>query len=338
MSKDHFIVIGNGPAGNQAAMTLGERAPEARITLISKDRDASYMPRFLPDYIAGKISEDTLYATALSDYRAKGIKLRCGQEVADIDFDRREVIMGHREVIPFTGVIIAVGGHPRIPEPMLVFEDLMFTLKTVKNAKAWIEKLSKIESVLMIGGDLTSFAVTKALLHLGKRVYFMLDEDALWPLRSDDALLDEVSRHVAEKGVQVLRDCKLKSVAQLSERLYEIKVGDQRLEVGMIGAFFGLVPSVRFVARSGLTIDRGILVDEYLNTGYEGIYATGDCAQVYHPEILDYWISIGHDNARNMGRIAALNLVGGKVSAEVTKESIYEVQGIRVNTSWWMEY
>ena len=106
----------------------------------------------------------------------------------------------------------------------------------------------------------------------------------------------------------------------------------------MIGAFFGLVPDVRFLTGAGLRIDRGILVDEYLNTGFEGVYATGDCAQIYHPAIQDYWVSIGHDNAVSLGRTAALNLLGGKVEAKVAKESIFEVQGIKVNTSWWAEF
>ena len=106
----------------------------------------------------------------------------------------------------------------------------------------------------------------------------------------------------------------------------------------MIGAFFGLVPDIRFLARSGLTIDRGILVDEYLNAGFKGIYATGDCAQIYHPEIRDYWVSIGHDNAVELGKIAAMNLVGERERAVVDKESIYEMQGINVNTSWWAEF
>ena len=107
--------------------------------------------------------------------------------------------------------------------------------------------------------------------------------------------------------------------------------------VGLIGAFFGLVPDIRFLARSGLHIDRGILVDEYLRTGFEGVYATGDCAQVYHPEIRDYWVSIGHANAVALGGTAALNLIGEKIRAEPAAENIYDVRGINVNTSWWME-
>jgi NADPH-dependent 2,4-dienoyl-CoA reductase/sulfur reductase-like enzyme len=117
-----------------------------------------------------------------------------------------------------------------------------------------------------------------------------------------------------------------------------VHIDDQDINVGLIGAFFGLVPDIKFMVGSGLRIDRGILTDEYLNTGFEYVYATGDCAQIYHPEIRDYWVSIGHDNAVNLGRIAALNLVGGKVPAEVKKESIYDVQGVKVNTSWWTEF
>jgi NADPH-dependent 2,4-dienoyl-CoA reductase/sulfur reductase-like enzyme len=214
----------------------------------------------------------------------------------------------------------------------------MFTLKTIEDARVWIKKLSHVASILMIGGDLTSFALTKALLHLQKKIFFLLDEDAFWPLRSNESLLDEVSQKLAERDVEVLRCKRLKSMARVSDHLYQVQVDDQKIEVGMIGAFFGLVPDIRFLARSGLTIDRGILVDEYLNAGFEGVYATGDCAQIYHPQIRDYWISIGHENAVALGRTAALNLVGGKVRADVDMESIYDVKGIKVNTSWWAEF
>ena len=58
--QQHFIVIGNGPAGNMAAMTLAEGAPESRIILISRQRGGYYRPNFLPHFIGGRISEDEL--------------------------------------------------------------------------------------------------------------------------------------------------------------------------------------------------------------------------------------------------------------------------------------
>ena len=338
MSHEHFIVIGNGPAGNQASLTLKECMPHARVTVISKDLNRSYKPRLLPDFIAGKIPKEALFECSFQSYESRGVKLRCGQKVVSVDLNRRELTLDHREVLPFTGLIIAAGGKPRIPEPLEVFEDLLLTLKTLKDAKQWIELLSRAQRILIMGGDLTSLALTKALIRLKKDVYFMLNEDAFWPLRCNQALFDEVARHLSGRGVHVLEYARLKGMARLSEQDFQVHIDDETMEVDLIGAFFGLVPDIKFLARSGLQIDRGILVDEFLNTGFEGVYATGDCAQIYHPDIRDYWVSIGHDNAVNLGRVAALNLAGGRVRAEKAEESIFDMEGIKVNTSWWAEF
>ena len=338
MSSEHFVIIGNGSAGHEAAVTLRERAPSARITLINRGRTASYRRRLLPDFIAGKIKEEDLFVAPVSSYRDKGIKLRCGQQVLDLNIEKRELILEHKEVLPFTGLIIAVGGRPRIPEPFQVFRELMLTLKTIEDAHYWIDQLPGAERVLVIGGDLTSFAMTRALLSLGKSVHFVVDEDALWPLRPSQELTDRVTRQLTDKGVDVIGQKQIKGIRRVADHTLQIRFDDRQLDVGVVGAFFGLVPDIGFLAGSGLSIDRGVLVDEFLSTGIDGIYAAGDCAQIYHPEIRDYWVSIGDENAKNLGRTAASNLAGGRVQADVPKESIFEVQGIRVNTSWWMEY
>jgi NADPH-dependent 2,4-dienoyl-CoA reductase/sulfur reductase-like enzyme len=138
--------------------------------------------------------------------------------------------------------------------------------------------------------------------------------------------------------VHVLKDMRIKSLNLLPDGTIKVQTEDEMIRVGLIGAFFGLVPDIQFAARSGLRIDRGILVNEYLHTGFDGVYATGDCAQIYHPDIRDYWVSIGHDNSVFLGRIAARNLAGAHIRAEVSIESIFNVQGLNVNTSWWTEF
>jgi NAD(P)H-nitrite reductase large subunit len=292
----------------------------------------------LPKYISGKIKKESLYVSPLESYEQNGIKLRTGQRVVDIDLEKKAIVLDHKEIVSYSGLVIAVGGTPRIPEPLLLFKELMFTLKTIEDSALWMEELSKIDSVLMIGGDLTSFAVTKALLHLQKEVYFVLDENAFWPLRYTEALFEEASERLRKKGVKVLKSKKFNGFARTSKKTITAYMDGQKMDVGMIGAFFGLVPNVQFLVRSGLTIDRGLLVDEHLSTGFEGVFATGDCAQIYHPDIKDYWVSIGHDNAVALGHTAALNLLGAEYRADVDNESIFDVQGIHVNTSWWSEF
>jgi hypothetical protein len=59
---------------------------------------------------------------------------------------------------------------------------------------------------------------------------------------------------------------------------------------------------------------------------------------VYHPELRDYWVSVGFGNAKNLGRVAGLNLIGGRIQAEAAPESIFQLDGISINTSWWTEF
>jgi len=338
LPKDHFVVIGNGPAGRQAALTLREQGPEARVTIITRDHESCYRPHLLPELVAGTMAEPSVFACSPESYGESGIKLRTGQAVVHLDPVRRTLTLDHKEVVRYTGLIIAVGGTPRIPEPLAPFRDLMLTFKTLTDARLWREKLATVESILLLGGDLTSFAVARALLRLQKRVYFAMDQDAFWPLRFDRALSDEAAHKLTEMGAEVLRGRRVKGMSLLPDGQIEVRMDEDRVKVGLVGAFFGLVPDLRFLEGTGLKIDRGIVVDEHLFTGIEPIYATGDCAQIYHPGLRDYWVSIGHENATALGRIAARNLSGQIVEARAPMENLFEVQGVKVNTSWWKAF
>ncbi|HMK36449.1 MAG TPA: NAD(P)/FAD-dependent oxidoreductase [Desulfomonilaceae bacterium] len=338
MNPEHCVIIGNGPAANEAALTLRGESRDLRITVIGQEPVRHYKAYLLPEYVSGKLAEDDLYVNPPADHRERDIKLRLGQKVETVSFDTREIILDHKEVVRFDSLIVAVGGIPRIPERLQVFSDLFLALKTLADARIWKQKLKDAETILMVGGDLTSLSFTKALLAMGKRVIFMINEDSFWPLRFDDEIRSQVTERLTAKGVEVLNRRTIKGLAGISENEVEIETDAEKLSVNAVGAFFGLVPNVKFLARSGLHIDRGILVDDYLRTRFAGVYAAGDCAQVYHPELRDYWVSIGYKNAWNLGKIAALNLIGGKIRAQAVAQSIFRVGGIAVNTSWWTEF
>lgn len=338
MDRHHVVIIGNGPAANEAAAELRRQTSQVRITMISKETDPYYKPHLLPDLIAGKLSEEDLYVNPLEFYKENNVKLRLGQKVVHVNLNTYEVVTEHKEVIGFDGLIIATGGKPRIPEPLQIFEDLMLPLKTLSDAKGWISKLRRVDSVLIVGGDLTSLSFTKALLSMGKKVYFLLHSDSFWPVRLNEDVSAAVSQKLTDRGVEVVSCGKIHGVIRTSEDSVDLETDVRKVRVGVMGAFFGLVPDVKFLVRSGLAIERGIIVDEFLRTRYEGVYAAGDCAQVYHPGIRDYWVPIGYRNARNLGRIAALNLLGDHVSAEEAPAGIFQFDDVSVNTSWWTEF
>ena len=338
MNHRHVAVIGNGPAGREAAFTLRRLDPDIRITVFSRETAPFYPPHLLPKWISGEVSREDLLSCSTEAYISRNVRLRLGQEVAALNLNRRELILEHREIVPFSGLILALGGRPHIPEPLLGFKHLMLTLKTLQDAEYWIDRLHRTESVLILGGDLTSLALTRTLLHLGKQVLFVLQGESFWPLRCTPGHLAEVAHCLSRRGVTVLEETRLTGLTPLPDGRMEARIDGRIFRADLVGAFFGLEPQVRFLTRTGLRVDRGILVDEYLNTGMEGIYAAGDCAQVYHPEIRDYWVSIGYDNACGLGRIAAHNLLGEHVRTRMDPSSIYRLEGVQVNTSWWRAF
>jgi NADPH-dependent 2,4-dienoyl-CoA reductase/sulfur reductase-like enzyme len=339
MPEERFVIVGNGPAANQAAIILKGKAPDSRVTLFGREPVREYKPHLLPELISGRLTEEELHVRPLDHYAEMGIKLRLGQEVVGVDLKSREVILGHRERVAFSGLIIAAGGRPRIPEPLQVFQGVMLTLKTLADARAWIHALRRADSVLIVGGDLTSLSFTKVLLTMGKRVSFIVDEEALWPIRPRPGLVQEVSEALAKLGVEIICCRRLRRLARIGDNQVEVETdAGQSLRVGAVGAFYGLVPDVAFLAGSGLFIERGVLVDERLRTSVEGVYAAGDCAQVYHPGLRDYWVSIGYANAEKLGGIAALNLLGAGGSAQAPGGNIFELDGVTVNSSWWSEF
>jgi NAD(P)H-nitrite reductase large subunit len=213
--SEHCVIIGNGPAGNEAALTLRNKVPNLRITMISKEPTRYYQPNLLPDYIAGKVGADDVYVNPLDFYSENDIKLRLGQPVTSLDLERRQLSLDHKEVIRFDSLIIAAGGRPRIPEPVQVFSELMMTLKTFEDADKWMHLLKTAESVLVVGGDLTSLVFTNALLELGKRVYFILNEDSFWPVRYNDEIHAQVSKKLFDRGVEVIACQNLRRISSL---------------------------------------------------------------------------------------------------------------------------
>ncbi len=337
MAREHLVIVGNGPAADEAAPFLRKGVPDARITIIGREVVSYYRPDLLPDFVAGKIAEEDLWVNPLQFYKERDIKLRLGQNVVSVDFSKMELALEHKEVVRFDGMIIATGGKHRIPEPLARFRELVLTLKTVADAKVWIEKLTRVESVLVIGCDLTSVVFTKAILSLGKQVTFFFDPSSPHLFGRSESIREQLAHKMSDLGAEVVDCSKIAKLVQTREDLIEVTTEAGQFRAGAVGAFFGMVPDVKFLTGSGLHIERGILVDEYLQTNFKRIYAAGDCAQVYHPELCDYWVSIGYSNARELGRIAALNLAGEEVQTEAPLSSIFKIDGRPINTSWWME-
>ncbi len=339
MSQEHYVIVGNGVTANAAADVLRERDPEARITMISDEFHLFYHRFKLPAFLLGEASESSLCVHPVSYYRERNIRLRLGQEVVRVELDRKILYLKHMEKVSFTRLLLALGGKPHIPEVHYPYRNRFSTFKTLDDARLLRSHLESIRSIVIAGGDLVSMRFATSLAKTGRRVTMILASEAFWPLELTDTIREDCIRSLTAKGIDVVDSDRIIGVDSSDEQNFEVRT-DKGLTLACqyVGAFFGWKPQVDFLLRSGLDIDRGILVDEYLRTNFDTVFAAGDCAQVYNPLIRNYWVSIGWPNAERLGRVAGENMAGGALEAGLAPQSALEVEGIQACTSWWREH
>lgn len=337
-AKDHFIIIGNGPAGNSAAEVLRENDQKARITIISTESFSFYYRHRLKDFVSGRISADDLVVKHYSEYQEKNIRLRLGQFVERIDPENKVLYLKHMEKINYTKLIIATGGSPRILPSLTRFQEYLTLFSTYSDTVNLKPQIEKAKNITVLGGDLTSFSFVKSLVKAGKNVSFLLYNDAFWPIALTDEMVVKIEENLKEHKVETVFDDPVEIITKKGKK-YTIKTKNKKnIKADIIFSLMGMIPNIRFILGSRIDTDRGVLVDANLRTNYKDIYAAGDCAQIYNPTLKNYWVSIGWRNASEQGKFAALNLLGDSKVIELPKEEIFEYEGIKVNTSWWKKF
>jgi len=335
---EHYVVLGNGAAGNAAADLLREHEPDARVTIISDERHLFYYRHLLPELALEGLAEEALWVRPYEEYRERRIRLRLGQRVTRLDTREKTLYLAHMEKVHYTGLILACGGRPSIPAPVWAFRDKLFTFKTLDDARRLRERAEGLRRVLMVGGDLVSLRVSRMLARRGVEVLFLIDGGSLWPVECTDEVRAEVAASLAQAGIQVAEGRALADVTGDEKGGFTAVTDDGGSHAAdLVMAFFGFVPDVDFLTGSDLDVERGVLVDDYLRASREDVYAAGDCAQIYHPELGAYWVSIGWGNAGRQGGLAARNCLGDRARIEQAPEQALALEEVRVRTRWWVE-
>jgi NAD(P)H-nitrite reductase large subunit len=333
--KDHYVIIGNGPAGNKAADVLRENDRNARITILSDEHFSFYYRHKLCDFMSGVIDEDTLKVKFYKEYKEKNIRLRLGQRVEKIDPDSKTLFLKHMEKLRYTKLILAVGSAPRVLPSLLRYKDYFTFMSNYIDAANVKSMLENIKNPIVIGGDLIGINFIKMLSRLKKKATFFMYYKSFWPFDLDIKKADAIRLSLEKNNIKTISGDPVKTISRRdADYIIETESG-REIEGDALFSFMGRIPNIQFIKGSGIDTERGILVNEYLQANYKDIYACGDCAQIYNLELKDYWISIGWENSILQGEVAAYNLLGEHRIIKPMSKKIFNVEGIKVKTSWW---
>ena len=301
------VIVGGGAAGLTAADTLRREGYQGSLTIISADESAPYdRPNLSKDYLSGEASDDWIPLRSPDYYNEKAIDLVLRTRATRLDTTRRQVEVEGGKRYDFDRLLLATGADPvRLDLPGASDSTVRY-LRTYADSRALVAQAASAKRVVIVGGSFIGLEVAAALRTRGVAVDVVALEKQ--PLeRVFGSELGGFIRKLHEtNGVKLhLED----TVVRLDGRNVVLRSG-ATLEADFVVLGVGVRPSVALAEQAGLRTDRGVLVDEYLETSVPGIFAAGDIARwpdVHSGERIrvEHWVV-----AERQGQTAAWNMLG----------------------------
>jgi NAD(P)H-dependent nitrite reductase small subunit len=278
--RRRLVVIGNGMAGMRAVEELLELAPDRYdITVFGAEPHTNYNRILLSPLLAGDKSTADIFLNTLEWYSERRIGLHCGDPIVSIDRRRKLVRSGKGLEIPYDRLLIATGSTPIVlPIPGKNLPGVV-TFRDLADVDAMLESARRYETAVVIGGGLLGLEAASALLKRGMKVTVVHLFDTLMERQLDGAAAALLRTSLESRGLE------FKMPAKTAAIVGESRVGTVRLDDGtelaadLVVMAAGVRPNIELASRAGLRCERGILVDDTLQTYDPSIYAVGECVQ-----------------------------------------------------------
>jgi NADPH-dependent 2,4-dienoyl-CoA reductase/sulfur reductase-like enzyme/nitrite reductase/ring-hydroxylating ferredoxin subunit len=304
---NHIVIVGAGAAGSFAASELRRNGFGGRVTLLTAEDRLPYdKPNLSKDYLAGRAPADWIPLRGEADYANDRIELRLQTTVDEVDPARGEVRLASGETIAFDRLILATGARARRLDIPIAADTRVHYLRTWADADALLAIADAPRRAVVIGASFIGLETAASLRERGLDVTVIgAEEHPLERVLGRD--VGAFIRHTHEShGVRF----------RLGRRPVEIRADGVVLDDGsveacdLVVAGIGVEPDVTLAERAGLTIDRGIVVNELLQTSAPNVFAAGDAARFPNVRTgksirVEHWVAAGRQ-----GQVAARNAMG----------------------------
>ena len=311
-----IAIIGNGIAGITAARWLRKLDNKVEITVISDEGDYFFSRTALMYIYMGHMRLQDTQPYENWFWEQNRIQLLRGR-VESIDFEHKSLILKDKNIVNYDKLILSLGSKSNKFGWKGQDLDGVHGLYHLQDVEAMERhSVNGMNRAVIIGGGLIGIEMAEMFHSRHIPVTFLVREKSFWDLILPAEESAMVNRHIREHGI----DLRLES--ELNEVLDENNDGKadailmkngEKIDCGFVGLTVGVSPNVDFVKNTALKINKGIVVNDYLETNIADVYAIGDCAEIETPQSGRRPIEAIWYTGRMMGETVAYNIMNKKV-------------------------
>jgi nitrite reductase (NADH) large subunit len=307
-SKIKIVIIGTGAAGISAAESIRKKSSSAPIQLVSMEKPYPYFRLNLTRYLAGEIDSDELPIHPESWYEDNNIELIRGVEVTELSPADNLVHLSDGKKLAYDRLVLAMGSHPFIPPVPGTHLDGVTTLRTSENAQHILGSIEKGNECVIIGGGILGLETAGALSKRGAAVTLFESHDHLMPRQLNQKASLLMKNHLEKLGITLLEKTRAKEIVGDYRVREVLQENGQTLPAGLVVITTGVRSNTYLARKANFDVNRGVLVNNYLETSFPDVYAVGDVSE-HNGMVYGAWSA-----SQYQGSIAGSNTLDKKLS------------------------
>jgi NAD(P)H-nitrite reductase large subunit len=308
--SNKVIIIGNGIAGISTAIELRKRS-DFEISVVSDETDFFFSRTALMYVFMGHMKFEHTQPYENHFWKNNRITLINGR-VKEVFPKKNTIILENCDKIDYDFLVLATGSKPNklnCPGQDLGGTSALYHKEDLEYLES---HSSKIKQAVIVGGGLIGVELAEMLKSRKIGVTFLVRESSFWNMVLSEKEGRMLEKHILEHGINLKLNAELKEIKgkDLVESI--ITSEGESIDCQFVGLTVGVSPNIDFLRNSGININKGILVDEFLQTNVQNIYAIGDCAEIRLPQAGRRPIEAVWYTGKMMGETLAKTLSGEK--------------------------
>lgn len=310
----NYVIIGNSVAAIGAVRGIRTVDTEGTITVLSRENRVAYGRPLISYLLGGQVNEKRMPYLPADFYEKNGVNLKLGAEVVAVDSANSSVELANGEKVAYDKLLIATGGDPFVP-PIdgMAGKERVFTFTTWDDAAKIKALANDIERVVVIGGGLIGLKAAEGLYYIDKHVTIVELADRILSAAFDRTAGRIVAKKMKANGIEVLTGETVVKIEGEGSQItgVTLKNGDF-ISCDTVIVAIGVRPAASFLKGSGIEVNRGVVVDDKMETSVPGVYSAGDVA-----EARDFFSGSKNPmpiwpDAYIQGDIAGVSMAGGE--------------------------